>query len=67
MSHKNPVADPEITDVLKRTLDDLERMESIMRGAIIALDDMRGRILFRYEGMEPGPWDDEHPENTLLA
>ena len=48
---------------MQYALDDLERMKALMQGVIIALDDVQGRIICRYEDLEPGPWDDEHPEN----
>jgi len=63
MSGKRPVSDPEITGAIESVLDDLERMKVLMQGSIIALDDMRCRVLVRHENTPPGPWDDEYAEN----
>jgi len=63
MSGKNPVSDPEITGGIDGALDDLERIETLIKGVIIVLDDMRCRIIVRQDGPSPKPWDDEHPDN----
>lgn len=63
MTRKHPITDSEMSDFLKDVLDDLERMKAVMRGVIVTLDDMRCRVIVRHEDLEPGPWDDEHPEN----
>lgn len=63
MSRKQPICDPEIVGTLKRALDDLARATSLMQGVTVALDDVQACITFRHQNPEPGPWDDEHPEN----
>jgi hypothetical protein len=63
MRGKNPVSDVEMTGGIDGALDDLERIETLIKGVIIVLDDMRCRIIVRQDGPAPKPWDDEHPGN----
>ena len=63
MRDKNSVSDVGITGGIDGALDDLERIETLIKGVIVALDDMRCRIIVRQDGPAPKPLDGEHQNN----
>ena len=63
MSRKDDITDTEIADAMNDALDDLDRVKAILGGLTVVIDDMRCRVMVRHENPEPGPCDDEHPDN----